>query len=261
MTIPKIIHYCWFGGKEKPNSVIKYLKTWERMEGYKIIEWNEKNFDVNSCAFVREAYKNKKWAFVSDYVRLKVLQQYGGIYLDTDVEVKKTFDDLLYHEMFVGFIYDCSIGTAVIGAIPNHIIINSMVELYEKAQFLYINNKIVSKFEGYEKYKVNNNNDLFTAYLIKNCPNFLLKNKVQYLSNITIFPKEYFERKTFNKKYDYSVHHCYGSWYKDNPNNRSKIAILINSIIGDVFYDKLLCYLKLKKLPYYSIFLNHKKIK
>lgn len=259
MSIPKVIHYCWFGGNKKSEKVINYINTWKRLEGYKIIEWNEKNFDLNSCSYIKEAYKAKKWAFVSDYVRLKVLQEYGGIYLDTDVEVKKSFDDILDSSMFIGFIYDCSIGTAVIGAQKNHEIISQLVKLYEKAEFLYENNIIKSKFEGYENFITNNNNDLFTAFFIKNVKGFKLQNKIQKLDNITIYPKEYFERKTNNRDIDYTVHHCYGSWYKEEPNKRSKLAVIINSILGDIYYDKLQCYLKLKKLPYYNLYLEDQK--
>jgi hypothetical protein len=260
MSIPKIIHYCWFGGVEKPKSVTEYLKTWEKLKDYKIIEWNESNFNLNSCSFIKEAYKHKKWAFVSDYARLKVLQQYGGVYLDTDVEIKKNFDDLLDNKMFLGFIYDCSLGTAIIGSIPNHSIINDLVKLYEEATFLLKDGKVSLKFKGYEDYVTNNNNDVFTAYFIKNNNQFLVKNKVQYLDEVTIFPKEYFERKTFNSDINYSVHHCYGSWYKDNPNKRSNLAILVNFLVGDVVYDKLQCYIKRKKLPYYSVFKKHKTL-
>ena len=83
----KIIHYCWFGGNEKSQIIKKCINSWKKyMPEYKIMEWNEKNIDLSFSPFVIEAYKNKKWAFVSDVIRLKVLYEYGGIYLDTDVD-------------------------------------------------------------------------------------------------------------------------------------------------------------------------------
>ena len=252
MSIPKKIHYCWFGGKEKPESVKRYINTWNCLEGYEIFEWNEKNFDIYSNKFIKFAYENKKWAFVSDYVRLKVLEEYGGIYFDTDVEVKKNFNSLLDNDMFLGFIYDSSIGTAIIGSKPGHKILSDLIELYETSSFSINDGKMNISFKGYEQYQTNNNNDLFTIYFIKNVNGFELNNKNQKLANVTVFKKEYFERKTFNKKIDYSVHHCYGSWYKDNPDRRSEIAKVINLFIGDVFYDKLQCLLKKRKLPYYK---------
>lgn len=85
--IPKIIHYCWFGGNPLPEDAKKYIESWRKYcPGYEIKEWNESNFDINCCDYVREAYEAKKWAFVSDYARFYILYQYGGLYFDTDVE-------------------------------------------------------------------------------------------------------------------------------------------------------------------------------
>ncbi len=105
------------GGDEKPSSVIKCIESWRKvLPDYKIIEWNESNFNVDESPYCKKAYENKKWAFVSDYVRLYVLLNNGGIYLDTDVELKKKFDDLLSFDLFLGKMYKTVIGTAVIGA-------------------------------------------------------------------------------------------------------------------------------------------------
>lgn len=103
MTIPKIIHYCWFGGKEKPDIVKRCLASWRNhLTDYQFIEWNEINFDINRNVYVKQAYEAGKFAFVSDYARVFALFHFGGIYLDTDVEVFKSFDDLLHHESFWG---------------------------------------------------------------------------------------------------------------------------------------------------------------
>ena len=100
----KIIHYCWFGGNPKPKKFEYYKKTWQRyLPDFEIMEWNEKNFDIHCNKFVEEAYKNKKWAFVSDVARVYALYNYGGIYMDTDVEVLKSFDSLLKYDGFSGF--------------------------------------------------------------------------------------------------------------------------------------------------------------
>lgn len=94
--VNKIIHYCWFGPNEKPKSVKKYIKGWqEQLPDYEIREWNESNFDIECCDYVKQAYAAKKFAFVADYARLKALNEHGGIYLDTDVEVVNGFDKLL----------------------------------------------------------------------------------------------------------------------------------------------------------------------
>ena len=102
--IPKIIHYCWFGRKPKSEEFNKYLESWKRFcPDYEIKEWNESNFDLNKNDYCREAYEAKKWAFVADYVRLKVLEKYGGIYMDTDVELIKSLDKFLHYNAFMCF--------------------------------------------------------------------------------------------------------------------------------------------------------------
>lgn len=101
--IPKIIHYCWFGGKQLPKLAQKCLNSWKYFfPDYEIKEWNEKNFDIHICPYVEEAYEMKKWAFVSDYARFWILYHYGGIYFDTDVEVIRDMKDVLYSGAFMG---------------------------------------------------------------------------------------------------------------------------------------------------------------
>ena len=103
-TIPKIIHYCWFGEKEMPKVEKNYIEGWKKIcPDYKIMCWNETNVNLQENLYVSQAYKSKKYAFVSDYFRIKALYEYGGIYLDTDVELLKSFDDLLFLNGFTGF--------------------------------------------------------------------------------------------------------------------------------------------------------------
>ena len=102
--IPKTIHYCWFGRGEKPKLAQKCIASWRKFcPDYEIIEWNEDNFDVNLNAYTLMCYQEKRFAFLSDYVRLLVVRDHGGIYFDTDVEVVKNFDNLLEFEAFFGF--------------------------------------------------------------------------------------------------------------------------------------------------------------
>lgn len=101
--IPKVIHYCWFGGKALPKDAKKCIETWrKKCHGYEIIEWNETNFDIHCHPFVEAAYEAKAWAFVTDFVRLKIIYENGGIYFDTDVRVLKDFTPLLVHPAFFG---------------------------------------------------------------------------------------------------------------------------------------------------------------
>ena len=103
--IPKIIHYCWFGRNPKPKLAEKCIKSWKKYcPEYEIIEWNEDNYDLSSAPlYVRQAYEAKRWAFVTDYIRLQVIYENGGIYLDTDVELRKSLDPLLVHQAYFGF--------------------------------------------------------------------------------------------------------------------------------------------------------------
>ena len=135
--IPKIIHYCWFGNGEKPEIVKKCIESWkEKCKGYEIIEWNEKNFDINSNKFVSDAYANKKYAFVSDYVRLFALKNFGGIYLDTYLEDLKNFDDYLDNKSFWGLEAGNYIATSTMGAEKNNPMIEEFFKEYLDRNFI-----------------------------------------------------------------------------------------------------------------------------
>jgi hypothetical protein len=114
----KIIHYCWFGSKPLSKVAKKCIKSWKKyFPDYEIMLWNEENFDVNICPFVQQAYENQKWAFVADYARFWVLHEYGGIYMDTDMKVLKTFPkEILDNELFLGYEDKHLINAAIVGA-------------------------------------------------------------------------------------------------------------------------------------------------
>lgn len=130
--IPKIIHYCWFGRGDKSKLAEKCIASWKKFcPDYKIIEWNEDNFDIGRHPYLQWCYANKKWAFLSDFVRLLILQEYGGLYFDTDVEVVRNPDDLLQFEAFYGFENHQYINTGQgFGCIPGHVTINAMANEY-----------------------------------------------------------------------------------------------------------------------------------
>lgn len=236
--IPKIIHYCWFGRADKPQKVKKYIEGFHRLEmqGYKIIEWNEDCYDVKCNAYLSNAYDQNKWAHVSDFVRLDVLYQYGGIYLDTDVEIVDSFDELLNLNLFMGFMWDCNLGTAVIGVSRGNVIIK---DLRDK----YLNENISLSSP---------NNDLFTRYFINHIDDFKLNGKCQYLSNnIKIFDKCVFEHPSFLKKTNKTIHHFSQSW-KNNNKFKSKVKRLVISSVGLYLYRKYICKKSLKISPFYE---------
>ena len=145
IKIPKTIHYCWFGRNPLPSLAIKCIASWKKyLPDYEIKEWNEDNFDVNVVPYTREAYAAKKYAFVSDYARFKILYEEGGLYFDTDVEVIKPFDDIIARGAFMGCERDAGDrgGACVnpglgLGANPNFGLYKEILDLYATLHFSY----------------------------------------------------------------------------------------------------------------------------
>ena len=131
--IPKKIHYCWFGRNPKPQLAQRCIASWKKYcPDYEIIEWNEDNFDVNRNGYTKMCYEQKKYAFLSDYVRLLVVHDHGGVYFDTDVEILGPIDDLLDHEAFWGFEDDAHVNTGIgFGCEAGHRVIRAMVAEYD----------------------------------------------------------------------------------------------------------------------------------
>lgn len=146
--IPKKIHYIWVGGSEKSDAIKKCMATWKNhLKDYEIIGWNENNFDINSHRFLQAAYKAKKWAYISDYIRAKVIYEQGGIYLDTDVLILDNFEKFLNNRAFVGFENPEYPFTAVFGAEKGHPFVKEMLEYYDSLDsysFDFKNNNTIS---------------------------------------------------------------------------------------------------------------------
>lgn len=136
-VIPRKIHYCWFGRGDMPKPLLKNIDSWRNYcPDYEIIRWDEDNYDISKNLYMRQAYEHRMWSFVSDYARLDVIHQYGGIYLDTDVEVIRPFDELLGYDMFCGFQDKDYISFGLgYGAKGDHPILKDMLDLYEDLVF------------------------------------------------------------------------------------------------------------------------------
>ena len=208
--IPKIIHYCWFGGNPLPASAIKCIKSWKKhCKGYQIIEWNETNFDLSSTPlYVRQAYEAQKWSFVTDYIRLKVVYDNGGLYFDTDVEVIKPFDELLTNKAFFGFEDNTYVNTGLgFGAEKGLKILFDIMKQYQDIGFL----KADGAFDT-TSCPVRNT-EVFLRYgLIQNGQNQRIKDDIVIYSPDYFCPKSFYDgiiRKTDNT---HSIHHFDSSW-------------------------------------------------
>lgn len=216
--IPKIIHYCWFGNSEMPKALVQCLDSWKKyLPDYEIRKCDESLCSFDENEFIKRAYAEKRWAHVSDYYRLKVLYEYGGIYLDSDVRVRKSFDPLLNNNCFFNFIYDCIVGGGVIGAEPHNEFIGRLLWLYDNAKFGRTSNGAQIQFvDGKPVFaSFSTNNFLFTLYMLKEYPEFKLNNKYQNLGDFTVYPKELFEIGSLTLN-NYAIHLGATSWKKGN---------------------------------------------
>ena len=138
MSIPKVLHYCWFGGAPKPKNIQNCIRSWKKYcPDYEIIEWNEQNFDVSQSLYTRQAYDARRWAFVADYARLKILYEQGGIYMDTDVELLRPLDDLLAYPAFFGFQHNNEVATGLgFGAEARSPVVKALLDDYDGLPFL-----------------------------------------------------------------------------------------------------------------------------
>ena len=227
--------------KQRPKEYIKMLESVkEKMSDFVHMETNEDNFDVEKYEFIYNAYKNKKYAFVSDMVRLLKLRDIGGIYLDTDVEVLQPFYPILDEKMFIGYMWDCNLGTAVIGAQPHHPIIEGLVNKY-----IYHASSI-SLTEP--------NNDIFTRYFLENVNGFCLNGKEWAGENVHVFNKYSFEHPSFLRRKNFTVHKFQCSWKNENKLKRNiKIVISYNNL-GLFVYRKYICMKSNKLSPFYSVY-------
>lgn len=234
--IPRIIHYCWFGRTAKPDLVNNCIKSWRKIcKDFRIVEWNENNFDVQHAPlYVREAYSAKKWAFVSDYVRLHVLTKYGGIYLDTDVELLRPLTSFLSHRAFAGFEDDNRVAAGIMGCEKNYPFFENLLRSYNQRHF----------------YRADGSMDLMTNVVVftEKCSDIgmVLNNSYQVVDGFALYPKEFFYpldygtgrmRKTDNT---IAIHWYAASWQEEKDRikfeKERKLRRVFGYSLGDLIF-------------------------
>lgn len=217
--IPKIIHYCWFGGKPLPEIALKCIESWKKyLPDYEIKEWNESSFDVNINRFTYDAYTLEQYAFVSDYARFWILYNYGGLYFDTDVELIKPMDDIIAQGAFTGMeipyrkkkgLWGVNPGLGIGGEKGNPIF-KTMISLYAKKHFVNLRGSFSGTVVKYFSEIINK-----MEYVVD-------ENGVARLGNINIYPQEYFcpinyvSGEMIVSQNTRSIHHYAATWVKNN---------------------------------------------
>lgn len=209
--IPKKIHYCWFGGNPKPKLAKKCFRSWKKYcPGYEIIEWNEENYDLSAAPlYVRQAYEAKKWAFVTDYVRLQVVYAQGGIYLDTDVELRRPLDTLLSHRAYYGFEDGKCVNTGVgFGSEQGHPILKAIMDDYQKIPF-------VREDGSYDLLSCpKRNTEIFLQHGLQQDNSLqILEGDVLILPSDHLNPKQWQTGEIHITENTLSIHHFSASWY------------------------------------------------
>ena len=231
MSIPKVIHYCWFGKGEMPALAKKCIKSWKKYcPEYKIVCHNEDTFDIDRNRYAKEAYMCGKWAFVSDYARLKVLYDEGGIYLDTDVELIKTLDELIEESGYMGFDDDGVISTGLgFACEKGNELIGALLADYDDISFILPdgtydltpcperNTKVMQNL-GFD---IENQNQLFMG--------------IQMLPEDYLCPMKYYTGRKIITENTYSIHHFCASWISKT----AKRTLFLKRIMGVRLYDKL----------------------
>lgn len=226
--IPKIIHFCWLSNDPFPEKIQYCIDSWKRkLPDYEIILWNLEKFNIDSSLWCKQAFSVKKYAFAADYIRCYALYNYGGIYLDSDVEVLKKFDDLLGLPYFIGFDYSQQFEPAIMGYEPHNLILNDMLEYYNGRAF-------INEDGSYNTRPL----PAVMEEVVRNSCSVLPINGINEFKNemgvFCLFPYDFFSpKRQDNFKLEktnrtYSIHHFNASWYSP----RQKLFRFVSSIVG-----------------------------
>lgn len=229
--IPKIIHYCWLSDDPMPRESVDYINSWrELLPDYEFILWNREKFDVNSVLWVKEAFLQKKYAFAADYIRLYAVYHYGGFYLDTDVELKKSFDDLLERDLVVGYEdkYNKGIEAGCFGAEKEHEFVEKCLSYYQNRRFTKDDGSLDTRTLPMIMA------ELISEKLKKNvfqCDFFTAKNQETGAIEVT--------------QNTYAIHHFAGSWLTDYERSMIAMTSHVYNLLGKNFLGKIVLLLSI----------------
>ncbi|RSX50200.1 glycosyltransferase family 32 protein [Bifidobacterium callimiconis] len=235
--IPKVIHYCWFGGAPLPEKEQKCMESWKKFApDYEIVRWDETNYDVHKNAYMGEAYDRKKWGFVPDYARFDIIYEHGGIYLDTDVELVKPLDELLSNKAYMGFESNEWVNGGIgFGAEKGNSLIKGLRDMYDALSFVREDGELnTTPSPAY-----------ITDYLVSH--GLRRDNTMQMLEDsMVIYPTEYFAARDYNTnkvtitENTISIHQYSGTW--QSP--RKKVARKVKRILGEKMFNRAVAFKK-----------------
>jgi mannosyltransferase OCH1-like enzyme len=241
--IPKTIHYCWFSNDAFPDEFKKYMGTWmEKLIGYDMILWDSKRFNINEHLWVKQAIEAKKYAFAADYIKFYSLYNYGGIYLDSDVEVIKSFDDLLDTDILLAYENDKTkkIEGGILGAKKHSAFIKRCLDYYHNRQFI--------ESDG--------------SYDMRVLPQIMREILAENNYHINVYPSEYFTANNWETgiikitSKTYSIHHFAGSWLSNDQKKHINFGRFISRIFGKSIFAKVLLFFFHMFHMFHSIFLK-----
>lgn len=226
--IPRTIHYIWLGDAPLPARFQRYIKGWQKlMPDWEIIRWNETNFDIaNSSDYCREAYAVQQWAFVSDYMRVRILYEYGGIYLDTDEEVLQSLEPFLQHDAFFGLEPKNRVQAGVFGCIKGHPVVGHMLESFNRQHFILPDGTYNLDVIGVTRI------DPALRFMYGYEPD---ERKIDYLNEgrVAVYPSRYFCPDLMHVSHNadnYTIHWPAGSWLSPQEQLKKKAYVFLTKV-------------------------------